>query len=66
LASERHGWYAEFFDYVDDLDSVERDPLLGSLVSELSADRLWAAIEASTEGTSPSCAAVRRPSSPTG
>jgi predicted nucleotidyltransferase len=50
LASERHGWYAEFFDYVDDLDPVERDLLLGSLVGELTADRLLAAVEASTEG----------------
>jgi len=48
LASERHGLEADEFKHVDDLPSNERDPLLPSLVSELSPSSLLGAVEVAT------------------
>lgn len=49
LASERHGLDADEFKYVDQLPAEERDPLVASLVSDLSTPTLVAAIEVSTQ-----------------
>jgi hypothetical protein len=48
LASERHGHEADEFAYVDRLPAGDRDPLLGSLVTNLDRDSLLAAIEVAT------------------
>ena len=50
LASERHGAYADFFDYVDDLPIEEREPLESSLVGSLAAGELIAAVDSATRG----------------
>jgi hypothetical protein len=49
LASERRGYYAEFFDYVDDLPAEER-AFEDTLVSSLDAEALRPAIEAAALG----------------
>ncbi len=48
LASERHGSEADEFGYVDELPAAERDPLLASLVSDLSRQTLLSAIGVAT------------------
>ena len=48
LASERHGHDADEFAHVDELPTGERDPLLGSLITELDRRSLLAAIETAT------------------
>lgn len=50
LASERHGSYADFFDYVDDLPAEEREPLESSLVGSLERTDLIVAVESATRG----------------
>jgi len=49
LASERHGLDPDEFKHVDQLPAEARDPLVGSLVSDLSAPTLVAAVEVSTQ-----------------
>ena len=48
LSSERRGWYAEFFDYVDDLSPAERKPLEGTLVPSLEPQYLLEALQMAT------------------
>jgi len=48
LAQERHGFYADFFDHVDDLPIEELIPLEDSLVASLDPESLRAAIEVAT------------------
>lgn len=48
LACERHGLDAEEFKHTDALPAEEREPLLASLVGDLSPPRLLAAVEAAT------------------
>jgi predicted nucleotidyltransferase len=48
LAQERRGFYAEFFDYVDDLPVEELRPLEDTLVFSLDAASLLGAIEVAT------------------
>jgi len=45
LAQERRGFYADFFDYVDDLPVEELVPLEKSLVVSLAPESLLRAIE---------------------
>jgi hypothetical protein len=45
LAQERRGFYADFFDYVDDLPVEELTPLKGTLVVSLAPESLLGAIE---------------------
>jgi predicted nucleotidyltransferase len=48
LAQERRGFYADFFDYVDDLPVEELTPLEDALVVSLSPESLLGAIEVAT------------------
>jgi hypothetical protein len=48
LAQERHGFYADFFDYVDDLPVEELTPLEDTLVVSLDPEWLLGAIEVAT------------------
>jgi predicted nucleotidyltransferase len=48
LAQERRGFYADFFDYVDDLPLEELTPLEDTLVVSLAPESLLGAIEAAT------------------
>ena len=48
LAQERRGFYAEFFDYVDDLPVEELRPLKDTLVVSLDPESLLGAIEVAT------------------
>jgi predicted nucleotidyltransferase len=48
LAQERHGFYADFFDYVDDLPDEELALLEDTLVASLEPESLLAAIEVAT------------------
>jgi len=48
LAQERRGFYADFFDYVDDLPVEELAPLDGTLVGSLAPEALLGAIEVAT------------------
>jgi predicted nucleotidyltransferase len=48
LAQERRGFYADFFDYVDDLPGEELTPLEDALVASLSPGSLLGAIEVAT------------------
>jgi predicted nucleotidyltransferase len=48
LASERQGFDADEFAHVDDLPATDRDPLLGSLVSDLERTTLLPAISVAT------------------
>jgi hypothetical protein len=48
LSSERRGWYADFFDYVDDLPAVEREPHEAALVPSLDPVHLLRAIRLAT------------------
>jgi len=48
LAQERRGFYAEFFDYVDDLPIEELTLLEDALISSLSPESLLGAIEVTT------------------
>jgi predicted nucleotidyltransferase len=48
LAQERHGFYADFFDHVDDLPIEELIPLEDTLVASLDPESLLAAIEVAT------------------
>lgn len=50
LASQRHGWYADFFDYVDDLADDERAPLEETLVAGLEPEALRRANVAAASG----------------
>jgi hypothetical protein len=49
LAQQRRGFYADFFDYADDLPAQELRPLEPTLVASLEAGPLLDAIEAATE-----------------
>jgi predicted nucleotidyltransferase len=49
LAQERRGFYAEFFDYVDDLPVEELTPLKDTLVVSLDPEALLGAIEVATQ-----------------
>jgi hypothetical protein len=53
LAQERHGLYAEFFDYVDDLPVEELTPLEDTHVVSLDPEWLFGAIEVSTRAFLP-------------
>ncbi|MDQ3863174.1 MAG: hypothetical protein M3317_06700, partial [Actinomycetota bacterium] len=48
LAQERRGFYADFFDYVDDLPAEELAPLEDTLVVALDPNSLLGAIEIAT------------------
>jgi predicted nucleotidyltransferase len=48
LAQERRDFYADFFDYVDDLPEEELTPLEGTLVVSLAPESLLRAIEVAT------------------
>jgi predicted nucleotidyltransferase len=48
LAQERHGFYADFFDHVDDLPTEELILLEDTLVASLDPESLLAAIEVAT------------------
>jgi predicted nucleotidyltransferase len=48
LAQERRGFYAEFFDYVDDLPVEELTPLEDTLIASLAPEPLLGAIEVAT------------------
>jgi hypothetical protein len=48
LAQERHGFYADYFDYVDDLPDGELALLEDTLVASLEPESLLAAIEVAT------------------
>jgi hypothetical protein len=48
LAQERRGFYADFFDYVDDLPVEELAPLDDTLVASLAPESLLGAIEIAT------------------
>jgi predicted nucleotidyltransferase len=48
LAQERRGFYADFFDYVDDLPVEELAPLDDTLVASLAPESLLGAIEVAT------------------
>jgi len=48
LSQERHGFYADFFDYVDDLPLEELRPLEGTLLFSLDPASLLGAIELAT------------------
>jgi predicted nucleotidyltransferase len=48
LAQERRGFYADFFDYVDDLPVEELTPLEDALVDSLAPESLLGAIEVAT------------------
>jgi predicted nucleotidyltransferase len=48
LAQERRGFYAEFFDYVDDLPVEELRPLEATLIVSLDPESLLGAIEVAT------------------
>src|SRR5215216_2465501 len=48
LAQERRGYYADFFDYVDDLPVEELAPLDDTLVGSLAPEALLGAIEVAT------------------
>jgi predicted nucleotidyltransferase len=48
LTQERRGFYADFFDYVDDLPDEELTPLEDALVVSLAPESLLGAIEAAT------------------
>ena len=48
LAQERRGFYADFFDYVDDLPVEELTPLEDTLVVSLDSESLLGAIEVAT------------------
>src|SRR5918994_5232425 len=48
LAQERRGYYADFFDYVDDLPVQELTPLEDTLVVSLDPESLLSAIEVAT------------------
>ncbi|MGH2371628.1 MAG: hypothetical protein ACRDI2_25945, partial [Chloroflexota bacterium] len=45
LACERHGFDSDEFKHTDELPAEDRDPLLASLVSDLSSTGLLAAVE---------------------
>jgi hypothetical protein len=49
LARERHGLDAEEVKYTDELPAEERDPLLASLVGDLSTPSLLVAVEGATQ-----------------
>jgi predicted nucleotidyltransferase len=49
LAQERRGFYADFFDYVDDLPVEELTPLEDTLVVSLDLESLLGAIEVATQ-----------------
>ena len=48
LSSERRGWYADFFDYTDDLPPADREPLEETLVGSLEPQRLLEALQVAT------------------
>jgi hypothetical protein len=48
LASERHGFDADEFAHVDELPATDRDPLLGSLISDLAPTSILQAIDVAT------------------
>lgn len=48
LAQERRGYYAEFFDYVDDLPDEELEQFEDALVTSLDSESLLSAIEVAT------------------
>jgi predicted nucleotidyltransferase len=49
LAQERRGFYADFFDYADDLPDEQLAPLLQTLVASLDPSSLLRAVEVATE-----------------
>jgi hypothetical protein len=48
LAQERRGFYADFFDYVDDLPEEELTPLENTFAVSLAPESLLGAIEVAT------------------
>jgi hypothetical protein len=48
LAQQRRGFYAEFFDYVDDLPAQELTPHAATLVASLDPRSLLGAIDTAT------------------
>jgi hypothetical protein len=62
LAQERRGFYAEFFDYVDDLPLEELRELEDTLVFSLDPTSLLGAIEVATGLSLPSLVTTSQPS----